>query len=264
MAGFSLCTLAANTFRRVAPAGSTRRARPSVATTQTTFANGMNRPSATLPCIFATTTSFFATARTDFAAGRARRVAIRTQGLALLTTLFVAACLSTPAFGKTTTRIVVSTEGGSYHMALSLVLKVPIDRAWHILTNYAAIKRLNPDVQRSEVIHHDGQTLLRMHIKSCVLFMCFPVTQTEAMTSHKPFEITGTIIPMLSSFRAGFSRWRLYSVQGGTRVSFKAALTPSFYIPPILDSWLIKRKLRTEMQTTARHLAAWVKRSRKT
>lgn len=145
-------------------------------------------------------------------------------------------------------------------MALSLVLKTPIDRAWQILTDYAAIKRLNPDVQRSAVIHHDGQTLLRMHIKSCVLFMCFPVTQTEAMTSHKPSEITGRIIPVLSSFRAGFSRWRLMPVKGGTRVSFKARLTPSFYIPPILDSWLIKRKLTTEMQTTARHLEAWAEK----
>ncbi len=148
-------------------------------------------------------------------------------------------------------------------MGLTLVLKTPIDRAWHILTDYAAIKRLNPDVQRSEVIRHDGQTLLRMYIKSCVLFICFPVTQTEAMTSHKPFEIKGTIIPVLSSFRGGFSRWRLSPTKGGTRVSFKAVLTPSFYIPPILDSWLIKSKLKTEMRTTARHLVAWAKRSHK-
>ncbi len=208
-------------------------------------------------------TRSFTTAGNAFAAGRARGAPPRTRGPALLAALVISALLATPALGKTVPRIVVSTEGGSYRMGLTLVLKTPIDRAWHILTDYAAIKRLNPDVQRSEVIRHDGQTLLRMYIKSCVLFICFPVTQTEAMTSHKPFEIKGTIIPVLSSFRGGFSRWRLSPTKGGTRVSFKAVLTPSFYIPPILDSWLIKSKLKTEMRTTARHLVAWAKRSHK-
>ena len=208
-------------------------------------------------------THFSTTAGSDFAAGRGRFAPLGTYGSRLLAALVITTLLGVPAFGKSRARIVVSAQGDRYHMALSMVLKTPLRRVWHILSDYAAIKRLNPDVIRSEVIHHDGQTLLRMRIKSCVLFICFPVTQTEAMTRHKPFEIKGTIIPALSSFRGGFSRWRLSPVKGGTRVSFKAVLTPSFYIPPILDSWLIKRKLRTEMRTTARHLVAWATRSHK-
>lgn len=155
-------------------------------------------------------------------------------------------------------QIQVSVRGGAYRMHLQLTLKAPIDRVYAALTDYSAIKRLNPAVKRSELIQHDGQTLLRMHIKSCVLFMCFPVTQTESMSADKPASIRGTIIPALSSFKSGFSRWRLRPDKGGTDADFTATLVPSFYIPPILGTWIIKNKLRAEMHATATHLSAWV------
>ncbi|MHB8254035.1 MAG: SRPBCC family protein, partial [Acidiferrobacter sp.] len=138
-----------------------------------------------------------------------------------------------------------------------LVLDVPLKRIWTILTDYPQIKRLNPSVQQSRVIRRDGLTLLRMRIRSCVLFICFPVTQTESMTTRRFVEIRGVIIPTLSSFRSGVSRWRLAPVKRGTRITFQAVLVPSFYIPPILDSWIIKRKLTAEMRATADHLATW-------
>lgn len=143
-------------------------------------------------------------------------------------------------------------------MQLQLRLKAPIGRVYAALSDYSAIQRLNPAVKRSELIHHGALTLLRMHIKSCVLFICFPVTQTESMSAHKPTSIQGTIIPALSSFRSGFSRWDLRTTKGGTNARFQAVLVPSFYIPPFLGTWIIKKKLRTEMRTTAAHLKAWV------
>ena len=178
------------------------------------------------------------------------RVRIRT---ALILVLWVPAALA-----HDPPKIAIAVSGDRYSMNMHFVLKAPVKRVWEVLTNYAKIKRLNPNVRESRVIYHGKQMLLRLRIRSCVLFICFPITQTESMTLHAPLEVSGVIIPALSSFRSGSSRWRLHPVIGGTWVDFKALLVPSFYIPPILGSWIIQQKLHSEMRETARRLRAWV------
>lgn len=163
-----------------------------------------------------------------------------------------------PADTHVRPKIAVSVRGDHYHMSLDLVLRAPLHRVWHVIADYADIKRLNPAVKSSTVIRRDGITLLRMHIKSCVLFICFPVTQTEAMTTDGRDWVRGVIVPRLSSFRSGDSRWRLRAVPGGTEAHFTASLTPSFYIPPVIGPWMVRRKLRAEMRETASRLKAWV------
>ncbi len=162
------------------------------------------------------------------------------------------------AHSQAAPRITVSAHAGSYGMDLRLFLPAPRARVWRVLTDFTDIKRLNPAVKQAKVMRRDGQTLLQMHIKSCVLFICFPVTQTERMTLRGHRVIRGVIVPQLSSFRAGGSSWHLRTVTGGTEAHFRAALTPSFYIPPFLGPWMIRRKLRHEMRETAAHLSAWV------
>ncbi len=169
-----------------------------------------------------------------------------------------AATQGMPAYAHGAPKIAVSVRGDHYHMSLNLILHASLERVWHVIADYADIKRLNPAVKSSTVSRRDGITLLRMHIRSCVLFICFPVTQTEAMTTDRDRWVRGIIIPRLSSFRSGVSRWRLRTVPGGTEAHFGASLTPSFYIPPVIGPWLIRRKLRAEMDETASRLKAWV------
>ncbi len=166
--------------------------------------------------------------------------------------------MSLPAWAGRPPKITVSTHGERFHMSLDMRLRAPIRRVWQAITDYTDIKRLNPAVKRATVIRHEGLTLLRMHITSCVLFICFPVTQTEAMTTRGHQWVRGVIIPQLSSFRSGYSQWHLRAVAGGTEARFRATLTPSFYIPPLIGPWMIRRKLRDEMKKTAAHLTTWV------
>ncbi|WP_298134262.1 SRPBCC family protein [Acidiferrobacter sp.] len=163
-----------------------------------------------------------------------------------------------PAWAGQAPMIAVSGHDGRYHMSLELMLRAPVRRVWHVITDYGAIGRLNPAVKKSVVIRRDGLTVLRMHIRSCVLFICFPVTQTESMTTHGRRFVRGIIIPELSSFRSGYSQWRLRAVPGGTQARFEATLTPAFFIPPLIGPWLIRGKLVHEMRTTASRLTAWV------
>ncbi len=155
-------------------------------------------------------------------------------------------------------KITASVRGDHYHMSLDLVLHAPLSRVWHVIADYADVKRLNPAVKSSTVIRRNGITLLRMRITSCVLFICFPITQTESMTTDGQRWVRGVIVPRLSSFRSGMSRWRLRAVASGTEAHFSASLTPSFYIPPVIGPWMVRRKLRAEMRETAAHLKAWV------
>ncbi len=159
---------------------------------------------------------------------------------------------------KTPIHVRVSQHGTSFTMHLRMILKAPRARVWHVLTDYREIGKLNPAVKRARVTRKAGVTLLRMHIKSCVLFLCFPVNQAETMTTRPRRVIEGTIVARLSSFRSGFARWTLTPVAGGTQADFVSTLTPRFYIPPILGPWLLRAKIGSEMRRTARHLATWV------
>lgn len=192
--------------------------------------------------------------RTAASASKAGRARLKSGLLLALLT----AGLPWPVGAHEPPKIVVSARGGHYRMSLDLVLHAPVSRVWHVITDYADIKRLNPAVKSSAVIRRDGVTLLRMRIKSCVLFICFPITQTESMTTDGHHGVRGVIVPQLSSFRSGVSRWQLRAVAGGTEAHFSASLTPSFYIPPVIGPWMVRRKLRAEMRATASHLKAWV------
>ncbi|MHB1566095.1 MAG: SRPBCC family protein [Acidiferrobacter sp.] len=153
----------------------------------------------------------------------------------------------------------VHVRGDVYQVTATFTVHASVQRVFGILTDYRQTRRLNPDVVNSRVVGTPtpGHTRVRLRIRSCLLFFCFHVHQTEDMTAVTDRSIHGVIVPQLSSFRSGYADWRLQP-QGAhhTKLAFVTAIVPRFYIPPFIGPWLLRRKLSDEIRTTARRLTA--------
>lgn len=151
----------------------------------------------------------------------------------------------------------VHIQGDTYQVTATFTVPAPVARTFRILTDYRQIRRLNADIISSRVVSGPGggPTLVRLRIRSCVLFVCFHVRQAEDMTAIPDRSIRGVIVPRLSSFRAGYARWWLRP-QGRhhTRLVFVTTLVPRFYIPPLIGPWLLRLKLREEIRATVQRL----------
>lgn len=260
MAGFCSSTPLAIIYKKMGGVGFTPTARLFAANIQTTIANMTNPQKSTSCVIFAITTPYFSTVKIVFATGRRSNVWDRAPFFVYLSisAVVTAFLISVPAVAGLNPRIHVQVHAHSYDMTLTFVVHAPRKRLWHILTDYARLKRLNPDVQSVRVLNDPASPLpvVETRVRSCVLWICFHVRQTETVDAIPDKEIDGLIIPKLSTFKAGLSRWRLWAVPGGTRLQFRSLLVPSFYVPPIIGPWLIREKIHREMRITAQNVNA--------
>ena len=54
------------------------------------------------------------------------------------------------------------------------------------------------------------------------------------------------VIPSESDFKYGHADWRMTVEGKGSRLLFSAALTPDFWVPPLIGPYVIKKKMREE------------------
>jgi hypothetical protein len=51
-------------------------------------------------------------------------------------------------------------------------------------------------------------------------------------------------LPERSDFSVYATRWRVIEAEGKTRLAFEASMQPDFWIPPLIGTWAVERKLR--------------------
>ncbi len=153
---------------------------------------------------------------------------------------------------------IVSVRHGVYHVAAALLVRAPMPRVFAALTDYGHIGRLNREVRSSAILGFPrrGVTRVGMVVRSCVLFFCFHVRQTEDVRTTADRSIYARIVPRLSNLRYGYARWRLTPFAHGTLVQFHSAVQPDFFIPPLIGPFLLRLKLHHEIRVTLRGLIA--------
>jgi hypothetical protein len=60
--------------------------------------------------------------------------------------------------------------------------------------------------------------------------------------------------PGMSDFEHGEETWQIRAEGRGTRLHYRASLTPSFFIPPYIGPWLLKSRLREELTVISNRL----------
>jgi hypothetical protein len=163
--------------------------------------------------------------------------------LCLLTPLVLLA--QSPRLGE----LQVSEAGGVYTVKLVMQMQAPADYVYRVLTDYEHIYRLDPSIIDSEILPAPDDTAVRVRtrINDCIAFFCMTIDRVEDVRELEDGGLQARIVAAQSNFRSGHAEWKILASQGHTRVIYHAQMEPDFYIPPLIGSYFVKRKLRRNL-----------------
>jgi Polyketide cyclase / dehydrase and lipid transport len=153
----------------------------------------------------------------------------------------------------------VTQADGRYDLAIRARIDAPSDTVYRAITDYSNLAAINPDIEVSELLETTaaGVSTVRTVIHVCILVFCKQVEQLQHVTYPDADTIEAVIVPEGSDFRSGFARWQLSSPTAATTVlQFVETFEPDFWVPPLIGSWLIQRKLVREVTETTAYIEA--------
>ncbi len=171
--------------------------------------------------------------------------------------LFVLALAPQLAQATAVAKTEVSEKDGHYKVDFEVVIDAPIQKVRQIMTDYARLSRLSDTITESRVLAAEtNKQRVGLTFRACVLFFCRTMKRVEDVETLADGDIVATAVPQLSDFHYSVEHWRIAGEHARTRIKYHAELSPSFYVPPLLGPWLMKSKIRNELETTAKKIEA--------
>jgi len=164
--------------------------------------------------------------------------------------------LSATATAVETERAEIEFDRGTYSYTFIFVIDGATDAVRAVVTDYDRLHRINSHIVESRVIeHYDAHSLKRLlRLRRCILLFCFDLNFVETV-EETPEKIVTTIVPEESTFEDGVAEWRIETVEGmRTRMSVSARQTPTFWIPPVIGPFILKRVMLKEVRETCANI----------
>ncbi len=178
-----------------------------------------------------------------------------------MTRVVLALCLlwTWPVAAAEVQHTAVTRSGADYILNLDIVVDMAPAAAYAIITDDDHLSRLADVITESTRLpggapaHHRRRIVTR----SCILLFCVTTVVVEDVRLSGGRDVSATIVPALSDFSAGSTSWRISAAgRGRTRIQVNARLRPKFWIPPVIGTWLIRRKLHTIASQIASRMEA--------
>lgn len=157
-----------------------------------------------------------------------------------------------------------------YHVDFVVMIDGDVDRLRAIITDYARLDELSPTVVNSRLLSGRGgeDARIELILRPCAMVV-FCKTITKVSDSHvepQAARVQYVTVPDLSDFHEGRETITMIqtAVDGTPRVrfSYAAELKPAFYIPPVIGTWLIRRAIINDLETTSRRVEQILQRDR--
>jgi hypothetical protein len=132
-----------------------------------------------------------------------------------------------------------------YLAEIAVDLAVPPARALHMLLNPAEFSHTNRSIREVGYLPGGppGGKRIRVHSEVCILAFCFEYTNVQDMLpSQNPAVLELRVVPELSDFSGGYTRWRVTPQGAGTRLEFSTELHPTFWVPPLIGVPLMQSR----------------------
>jgi len=151
----------------------------------------------------------------------------------------------------------VTKDGSVYKVQYVAKVDVPPAEARRYLLDIDHFDRLSDRVRESRVLAQlpDGQKRIRLVFENCVLFLCKTTHRTATLDVVDTLAVVRTE-PVESDFHYGFERWEAREDAGGTVIEYHGDFIPKFWIPPFIDTWLIRNYAEGEITKTGERLEA--------
>lgn len=150
----------------------------------------------------------------------------------------------------------VTLEAGQYAVTIEAAINAPLNVVYRSITDYNNLATINPSIEESRVllVMSPDRHRVRSVIKVCILVFCKRVVQVQDVTRVDARTVDAVTVPGDSDFRYGVARWQLTPAGEATRLHFTQEFIPDFWVPPIIGTWLIQRKLLQEVTETTMYI----------
>jgi hypothetical protein len=144
------------------------------------------------------------------------------------------------------------TDSGFYLINIEMKVEAGKEKVITLLTDYAHLTRLNSQILESERVKTtpDGISEVRTKIRSCGYLFCKTIQQVQTLQMLKNGSIVATILPEQSDFHEGQAKWSFEAEGGSVIIHFQAKLLPRFWVPPLVNIWVMRRMIENEMVET--------------
>ena len=140
----------------------------------------------------------------------------------------------------------VEERDGRYFMHSETWFDAPRAGVFDVLTDYDRFERISSIYTDAYFTDPATDGTVRVHttVRGCVLFFCQTMSRTERLENEGLALIRATTEPETSDFEYSVATWRLSNEDGGTTVVYEVEMVPSFWVPPVIGPYVMKRKLR--------------------
>ena len=144
--------------------------------------------------------------------------------------------------------LAISDRKGVYQVALEMILDAPFDDVHSVITDYVHIYRIDPSIVESEILGTPDPSVIRVKtvINDCVLSFCRDIRRVEDVREVGDYDIYTVIVPQLSNVRSGAAHWQIHPMGAKTRINYTMTLEPGFYVPPLVGSYLIEKRIKED------------------
>lgn len=153
----------------------------------------------------------------------------------------------------------VKRDGARFQIDMRLTIDASARAVFRALQDYAAMARYNPDLRsmRVEPTHTPDRVRLFTTIHACVLIFCQTMHQEQIMTATASADggtLDAEMLPHSGDFKRGHGLWTVKPCSRGrtmTCMAVQIQLMPAFWVPPVIGSWVLERKMDEEARRTA-------------
>ena len=135
-------------------------------------------------------------------------------------------------------------------------IEAPLEVVHRAITDYDHLTEINPSIVESYIVARQGPGRHRVYtrIKLCVLFFCKEFRQVQDIVEQGNTLVKATILPESSDFESGSASWDLVVADNVTYMEFSAQVDPSFWVPPLIGTWLFEREMTRQVLETSSYI----------
>ncbi len=162
-----------------------------------------------------------------------------------LLTAAAAAAAVVPVWSAEMKSLEISRDAGRYELVADVLMNAPAEAIFEVLVDYDGLDRISSIYKESGYLEpaDDGTPMVFTRVEGCVMFVCMNMRRVERLETRWPNWIRTTALPEQSDFHYSQAEWLLEPEEYGTRVTYRLAMEPDFFVPPVIGPWVLKRRL---------------------
>jgi ribosome-associated toxin RatA of RatAB toxin-antitoxin module len=147
-----------------------------------------------------------------------------------------------------TVRHADGADGGkAYRIAANGTVAAAPALAWHVLTDYDHLAEFVPDLKSARVLGRDGDKVIVEQV-GAARFLVFSRDIRLVVLVHEQAPNKIDISLVEGDMKVYRCSWELVPLDsGGTRVLYRAAIEPAFYVPEMIGTNLVRKDIARMM-----------------